>query len=147
LPNKDFYIELRQIILPQLEETDFEALATASIFRAFLTIQQTGEQINAENLTNLVSDDAIAEDFLPLLLMNEPARAEGEAIDEVLAEAERCFITLRLMAISNKIAEISQELLSVEQSGDFELLGRLSNEHIELGRMKRGLELNLSPNN
>jgi DNA primase len=139
--------ELRQVILPQLEETDFEALATASIFRAFLTIQQTGEKINAENLTNLVSDDAIAEDFLPLLLMNEPARAEGEAIDEVLAEAERCFITLRLMAISNKIAEISQELLSVEQSGDFELLGRLSNEHIELGRMKRGLELNLSPNN
>jgi DNA primase len=139
--------ELRQEILPQFEETDFEALATASIFRAFLTIQQTGEQINAENLTNLVSDDAIAEDFLPLLLMNEPARAEGEAIDEVLAEAERCFITLRLMAISNKIAEISQELLSVEQSGDFELLQRLSAEHIELGRMKRGLELNLSPNN
>jgi DNA primase len=136
--------ELRQIILPQFEETDFEALATASIFRAFLTIQQTGEQINAENLTNLVSDDAIAEDFLPLLLMNEPARAEGEAIDEVLAEAERCFITLRLMAISNRIAEISQELLSVEQSGDIELLQRLSNEHIELGRMKRGLELNIS---
>ncbi len=139
--------ELRQIILPQFEETDFEALATASIFRAFLTIQQTGEQINAENLTNLVSDDAIAEDFLPLLLMNEPARAEGEAIDEVLAEAERCFITLRLMAISNRIAEISQELLSVEQSGDIELLQRLSNEHIELGRMKRGLELNISQSN
>lgn len=139
--------ELRQVILPQLEETDFEALATASIFRAFLTIQQTGEQINAENLTNLVSDDAIAEDFLPLLLMNEPARAEGEAIDEVQAEAERCFMTLRLMAISNRIAEISQELLSVEQSGDIELLGRLSNEHIELGRMKRGLELNISQSN
>jgi DNA primase len=139
--------ELRQVILPQFEETDFEALATASIFRAFLTIQQTGEQINAENLTNLVSDDAIAEDFLPLLLMNEPARAEGEAIDEVQAEAERCFITLRLMAISNRIAEISQELLSVEQSGDFELLGRLSNEHIELGRMKRGLELNMQQSN
>ena len=136
--------ELREVILPQLEETDFEALATASIFRAFLTIKQTGEKINAENLTNLVSDDAIAEDFLPLLLMNEPARAEGEAIDEVLAEAERCFITLRLMAISNRIAEISQELLSVEQSGDIELLQRLSNEHIELGRMKRGLELNIS---
>jgi DNA primase len=136
--------ELRGVILPQLEETDFEALATASIFRAFLTIQQTGEQINAENLTNLVSDDAIAEDFLPLLLMNEPARAEGEAIDEVQAEAERCFMTLRLMAISNRIAEIGQELLSVEQSGDIELLQRLSNEHIELGRMKRGLELNLS---
>ncbi len=139
--------ELRQVILPQFEETDFEALATASIFRAFLTIQQNGEQINAEKLTNSVSDDAIAEDFLPLLLMNEPARAEGEAIDEVLAEAERCFITLRLMAISNRIAEISQELSSVEQSGDFELLQRLSNEHIELGRMKHGLELNLSPNN
>jgi DNA primase len=136
--------ELRQVILPQLEETDFEALATASIFRAFLTIQQNGEQINAEKLTNLVSEDAIAEDFLPLLLMNEPARAKGESIDEVLAEAERCFMTLRLMAISNRIAEIGQELLSVEQSGDIQLLQRLSNEHIELGRMKRGLELNLS---
>ncbi|HEX8734149.1 MAG TPA: DNA primase, partial [Pyrinomonadaceae bacterium] len=32
--------ELRAIILPQLEETDFESLATASVFRALLTIEQ-----------------------------------------------------------------------------------------------------------
>jgi len=132
--------ELRGIILPQLEETDFEALATASVFRALLTIEQDGKQFTAENLENLVSDDLQVEEVLPLLLMAEPPREPDEAIDEVLAEAEKCVFTLRGMAIANRILEISQELVNAEQTGDFELRDRLVREQIEWARTKYELE-------
>ncbi|HEX8251230.1 MAG TPA: DNA primase [Pyrinomonadaceae bacterium] len=132
--------ELREIILPQLEETDFEALATASVFRALLTIQRDGKQFTAENLENLVSDDLQVEEVLPLLLMSEPPREPDEAIDEILAEAEKCVFTLRGMAIANRILEISQELVNAEQTGDFELRDRLVGEQIEWARMKYEME-------
>ncbi|MDQ3800231.1 MAG: DNA primase [Acidobacteriota bacterium] len=132
--------ELREIILPQLEETDFEALATASVFRALLTIQQDGKEFTAENLTNLVSEDAQAEDILPILLMSEPPREPDEAIDEILAKAEKCVFALRGMAIANRISEVSQELVNAEQTGDVELLNRLVTEQLELARLKRELE-------
>jgi replicative DNA helicase len=131
---------LRSIILPQLEETDFEALATAGVFRALLTLQRNGEEITAENLTNLVSDDSQAEDILPILLMSEPPREPDEAIDEVLAEAEKCVFTLRGMAIANRILEISQELVNAERNGDIELRDQLVREQIELARLKYEIE-------
>jgi DNA primase len=131
---------LRSIILPQLEETDFEALATAGVFRALLTLQRNGEEITAENLTNLVSEDSQAEDILPILLMSEPPREPDEAIDEVLAEAEKCVFTLRGMAIANRILEISQELVNAERNGDIELRDQLVREQIELARLKYEIE-------
>ncbi|HLM00922.1 MAG TPA: DNA primase [Pyrinomonadaceae bacterium] len=132
--------ELRSIILPQLEETDFEALATSAVFRALLTIQRDGKEFTAENLTELVSEDAQAEDILPILLMSEPPREPDEAIDEILAEAEKCVFALRGMAIANRILEISQELVNAEQTGDFALRDQLVREQIDLARLKHELE-------
>ena len=132
--------ELREIILPQLEETDYETLATANVFRAVLTLQKTGAEITLESLLALVSEDETASDFVPVLMMSEPPRETGDAIDEVLHDAESCVFTLRSMAISNRILEISQELILAEQTGNRELLGHLVTEQIELARLKRDLQ-------
>jgi DNA primase len=132
--------ELRGIILPQLEETDFEALATASLFRAFLILHRDGKEFTAESLTELISEDSQAEDVLPLLLMSEPAREPDEVIDDCLSEAEKCVFTLRGMAIANRILQISQELVLAEQAGDNDLRDRLVVEQIELARLKYELE-------
>ncbi len=132
--------ELREIILPQLEETDYESLATAEVFRALLALKEIGSDITGENLLELVQDDAAASDFVPVLLMSEPAREIDEAIDGVLREAENCVATLRSMAIARRILEISQELMFAEQSGDFALRDALVNEQINLARMKRDFE-------
>ncbi|HQU83696.1 MAG TPA: DNA primase [Pyrinomonadaceae bacterium] len=138
--------ELREIILPQLEETDYEMLATASVFRALFEIQAKGLEISLDNLLENVGEDETAQDFIPVLLMSEPLRDGGEAIDEVLHEAEGCVVTLRTMAISNRILEISQELIHAEQSGNTELLNHLVMEQIELARMKRDLQSRLTTN-
>jgi DNA primase len=132
--------ELREIILPSLEETDFEELATASIFRALLTIRETGAEVSAETLTELTADDALVEDIVPVLLMGESPREPDEAIDEALAEAEKCVAALRGMAISRRIVEISQEMVLAEQHGDMESRNRLVSEQLDLARMKFELE-------
>ena len=132
--------DLRAEILPQIDEQDFEALATASVFRALFAIHQNGLEVTNKNLLELVEDDEMASDFVPVLLMCEPARDPDEAIDEVLTEAENCLAALRTMAMSRRILEISQELMFAEQNQDIELRNALVNEQIELARMKRNLE-------
>jgi hypothetical protein len=72
--------------------------------------------------------------------MSEPAREPDEAIDEVLTEAENCVAALRTMAISQRILDISQELIIAEQNQDKILRDALVNEQIKLARMKRNLE-------
>jgi len=138
--------ELREIILPQIEETDYEMLATANVFRALFEIRKTGAEISLDNLLELVGDDETARDFIPVLMMSEPLRETGEAIDEFLKQAESCVATLRSMAISNRILDISQELMLAEQSGNGELLNSLVMEQIELARMKRELQNRISEN-
>lgn len=132
--------ELREMILPALEQTDYEKLATAEVFRALLALREIGTEINGENLLALVEDDAAASDFASVLLLSEPAREKDDAIDEVLREAEGCVVALRSMAISRRILEISQELVFAEQSGDLNARDALVMEQIELARLKHGLE-------
>ncbi|MDQ3490126.1 MAG: DNA primase [Acidobacteriota bacterium] len=131
--------ELQEKILPQLEESDYETLATALVFRALFEINDKNLVISRENLLELAGDDETATDFVPLLLMTEPRREPDEAIDSVLHEAENCVFTLRLMAISSRIAEISQEALHAEQSGQEILHNRLTFEQLELEKIKREL--------
>ncbi len=96
--------------------------------------------MTGENLLKIVEDDAAASDFASVLLLSEPAREKDEAIDEVLIAAESCVATLRGMAISRRILDISQELSYAEQIGDIDLRDRLVMEQIELARLKRDLE-------
>ena len=132
--------ELREIILPQLEETDYEQLATASVFRAVLELHKRGEELTLDNLLSLTGDDPTASDFVPVLLMSEPEREPDEAIDEVLIDAEGCVASMRGMAISTRILDISQELMHAEQTGNTALRDQLVMEQIALARLKRELE-------
>lgn len=131
---------LRKEILPQIEETDYETLALATIFEALFYIEENDLEATSANLIELSKEDDVAADIIPLLLMSEAPREEDEAIDEVLIEAENCLATLRSMAISRRILEISQELAFAEQIGDDELLNNLVSEQINLARMRRDLQ-------
>ncbi|CAN5457811.1 DNA primase [soil metagenome] len=131
--------ELREIILPQLEETDYESLATASIFRALFEVTEKGLEVSNESLLELTSEDVAATDFVPVLLMSEPAREEDEAIDKVLEKAEQQVIALRKLAINERILEVSQKMLFAQENGDFELRNQLSCTQIELEKVKRDL--------
>jgi hypothetical protein len=119
--------------------TDYEGLATSEIFRALYELDKEKVPVTLENIIPFVADDEAAADFVPLLMMTEPRREPGEVIETVLSEAEKCVITLRLMAISTRIAGISQDALAAERSGEQALHSRLTYEQIELEKIKRDL--------
>lgn len=132
--------ELCRSVFPQMEPTDYEELATGPIFEALAEIEDTGGEISLEKLQELTDGHPVSGDLLPLIWMAEPARAEGEWIEEVLAEAESCIASLRTMAIESRILEISHELAVAEQRSESDEVNRLVSEQIELARMKRKLQ-------
>ena len=131
--------ELQAGILPMLEATDYEQLATAPLFRALYDLLENGLEFTPENIVGYIGDDEFLHDFVPILLMTEPKRQPGEVIDEVFHHAENCVFTLRSMAISNRIFDISQQLLAAEQIRDSQMVNDLVREQIDLARMKHDL--------
>lgn len=132
--------ELRGVVLPQLETSDYESLATASVFRALYQLQANASDASLDNLLALAGDDETANDYIPLLMLAEPKRQPGETIGEVLHEAENCVFTLRSMAISTRSLHVTQEMLAAEQSGDWELTKKLASEQVDLAKMKAELQ-------
>ncbi len=131
--------ELREKILPLLEESDYDLLATAPIFRAMYALAEKNEPLTLESLIDNTDDDELAEDFVPLMMLGESKRGEGEVLDNVIHDAENCIFSLRSMAIQTRLHDVSQELLAAEQVGDSEVVNQLVSEHLELSKMKQSL--------
>lgn len=131
--------EVRRAILSQLEAADYEALPTASIFRALIEIEENNEAFDSAALLSKTESDPLAADLVPLLLMSEPQREEGEAADDVLTIAESCLTALRLMMIDRRINELTAELATAERAGEAERRDQLVLEHLQWSRRKKQL--------
>jgi DNA primase len=131
---------LRNIILPQLEPSDYEQLATAELYSAFVDIQRADKDISPESLVDHIGDDEAAVDLAHQLLKGEPRRQPDDAIDDVLTQAENCVFSLRNMAIANRIMDISREASVAEQAGNVELFSQLTFEQLELEKIRRELQ-------
>ncbi|MCA1618212.1 MAG: DNA primase [Acidobacteria bacterium] len=130
--------ELRASVLPQVDASDFEGLATAAIFDALRRVEQDGAEVSFDTLDALTGDDP-ARAFLPELWMYEPERAEGEATDAFLPEAESCLTTLRLMSYDRRIKELAAEITAADRAGEDALRDRLVMEDLELKRRRSAL--------
>jgi DNA primase len=131
--------ELRHSILPRIEAADYEDLPTAAVFRALKELDEEGRSVDFSSLSEKTEGDAVAADLLPLLLMHEPQRADGEALDDLQVVAESCLVALRLMAIDRRIGELGAEIATSERAGDMERRDRLALEHLELSRRRSAL--------
>ena len=87
----------------------------------------------------MTEGDAVAADLVPLVLMHEPERAEGEATDQFLAEAESCLQTLRLMNVDRRIKELAAEIAEADRAGDEARRDRLVMEDLDLKRRRTAL--------
>ncbi len=130
---------MRHAILPRMEAADYEELPTAAIFRALVEIEKTGEAVDFATLSAKTENDEVAADLVPLLLMSEPQRAEGEAVDDTLAHAESCLAALRLMSFDRRIGELGTEIAAAERAGDLERRDRLAIEHLDWTRRRSAL--------
>jgi len=136
--------ELRDVILPQLEPSDHENLSTAEIFAAVISAHLAGKNVDPETLIDHIGDDDASLDLARELLNGKRQRDAGEAIDGVLHRAENCVFSLRNMAITNRITDISREANHAEQSGDSELFNQLTYEQLELEKTRRELQRRLT---
>lgn len=130
--------ELRQFVLPQVHESDFEGLATAAIFETLRRTESQGVEVSFDSLSDALSGDP-AQAFLPELWMHEPERAEGEAVDVFLAEAEGCLTTLRLMSYDRRIKELAAEIAAAGRAGDEDRHGSLLMKKFELEKQLSAL--------
>ncbi|MFN2502524.1 MAG: DNA primase [Pyrinomonadaceae bacterium] len=130
---------LRDVIIPQLEVSDYHDLSTAELFEAFVAIHNDGLEITPETILEHIGDDENSVDLAHELLSGGPRREVDDALDSVLLEAENCVFSLRNMAIANRTLEISREAALAEQAGDLELFNQLTYEQLELEKIRREL--------
>jgi DNA primase len=128
--------ELRRQVLPQVEESDYAGLPTAAVFRALKELDARGEPVDFSTLGALTEDDPAAADIVPLVLMHEPERAEGEATDQFLTEAESCLMTLRLMSYDRRLKELAAEITAADRAGDEARRDELVMEDLDLKRRR-----------
>lgn len=135
-----FDAELRDMILPQLETSDYADLSTGEIFAAFIAIHEAKQAITPETLVEHIGDDETSVDLAHELLSGPPRREKDDPIDKVLHDAENCVFSLRNMAIANRTLEISREASIADQAGNTELATQLTFEQLELEKIRRELQ-------
>ena len=111
----------------------------AAIFRALKELDARGHPVDFSTLGALTEDDPVAADLVPLVLMHEPERAEGEATDAFLEEAESCLTTLRLMSYDRRIKELAAEIAAADRAGEEARRDELVMEDLELKRRRTTL--------
>ena len=124
--------ELRNIILPRLEPTDYEGLATSAIFRALAALGKDEREISFDSLSEATADNSMAAEFLPRLMMNEPA----ESFDESLADANSCLDALRLLKLDRDIDELSTQIAEADRMGENQERDRLAMKKLELSKQR-----------
>jgi len=124
--------ELRNIILPRLEPTDYEGLPTAEIFRALAALGKDEREISFDSLSEAAANNSTATEFLARLMMSEPA----ESFDESLADANSCLDALRLMKLDREIEELSSQIAEADRAGKDEERDRLAMKKLELSKQR-----------
>ena len=124
--------EMRRIVLPRLEVTDYEDLATTPIFRALVKLDGEGCEINFDSMSQETAGDTVAAELLPRLIMNETT----ESFDESMTTADSCLDALRLMKIDRRIDELSSEVAEAERAGEAERRDRLALELLQLAKQR-----------
>jgi replicative DNA helicase len=124
--------EMRRIVLPRLEVTDYEDLATTPIFRALVKLDGEGCEINFDSMSQETAGDTVAAELLPRLIMNETT----ESFDESMTTADSCLDALRLMKIDRRIDELRSEVAEAERAGEAERRDRLALELLQLAKQR-----------
>ena len=124
--------ELRNIILPRLEPTDYEGLATAPIFQSLKELGADDKEISFESLSEATADNSITAEVLPRLMIN----AAAESFDESLADANSCLDALRLIKLDRDIDELSSRIAEADRAGEDQLRDQLAMKKLELSKQR-----------
>lgn len=124
--------ELRKIVLPRLESSDYDGIATAPIFRALVKLNEDDGEVSFDSVSEETADDPAAGELLARLMIAEPI----ESFDDALTHAESCLNALRLMKLDREIDELSSQVAEAERAGESEKRDKLSLKLLELSKQR-----------
>ena len=126
--------ELRKIVLPRLETSDYEGLATAPLFRAVAKLNEDESEISFDSLSAETADNPAVGELLARLMLADPL----ENFDEALARADSCVDALRLMKLDREIEEMRSEAAEADRAGEAERRDTLLAHILELSKQRAG---------
>jgi DNA primase len=132
--------ELREVIVPTLSATDYEALVTAPIFSAMIELVNESREPDFAALTEKIPGDSPVTDLLPMLLMGAVQSDEEKQLDARVMAAARCLDAIRLVNIDRRIRELSAELAIAERVNDIARVEQLSSEYSGLDKLRKTYE-------
>ena len=133
------HADLRREILPSLQKSDYEELATAPVFNALFELEAEDIEPTFEHLTDKTEGDAAALELLPMLLM-ESVFTDMDGATDLRVTVEKCLDALHLVNIDRRIRELSSEIAAAERDGDEKRVVELSTELFGLDLRRKTFE-------
>jgi DNA primase len=130
--------ELRERVLPKIDEDLYEELSTGKLFSVLKELTNEGLELTFELVAERM-DSPSMNDFLASLWVSEPQRTEDEAIDDVANAAECFLIAIRYLRVDQHIKRINVEIKRAEALNDAEQLGRLQSQHWDWTQQQKKL--------
>jgi DNA primase len=128
--------DLRKIVLPRLESTDYDDLATAPIFRALVSLDKEDKEVGFDSLNEATPDHSQVSELLARLMMTDTTT---ESFDESLNQADQCLNELRRMRFTQRIDELNAQIAEAYRSGDDKHGNHLTFERNELIKKRSAL--------
>jgi DNA primase len=124
--------ELRKIVLPRLETSDYEGLATAPLFRAIAKLNEDESEINFDSLSAETADNPAVGELLARLMLADPI----ENFDEALTQADSCVDALRLMKLDRQIEDMRSAAAQADRAGEAERRDTLLTQILQLSKQR-----------
>ena len=132
---------LRNEVLPSLQRSDYEDLATASIFNALIELGAEGIDPDLDALMQKTEGDTVSQELLPMLLLGSDGDGSENGKDEDLrVTVVKCLDALRLVNIDRRIRELTAEIAAAEREGDEKRAMELITEKFSLDMQRKSFE-------
>ena len=126
---------VRQRMIRQINEEDFQRLRTAPVFKLLFDLEQNGEEPTYTILTERIYDVALVNDLLPELLLE----AEEKTEEAYQREAEESLVSLQTTRLAEQQAILQTEINQAQRAGNAEQVNELMLRKFELARQERAL--------
>jgi DNA primase len=132
---------LRHEVLPSLQRSDYEDLATAAIFSALVELDAEGVDPDLDALMLKTEGDTVSQELLPMLLLGSDGDGTENGKDEDLrVVVVKCLDALRLVNIDRRIRELTAEIGAAEREGDEKRAMELITEKFSLDMQRKSFE-------
>ena len=126
---------VRQRMIRQINEEDFQRLRSAPVFKLLFDLEQNGEEPTYTILTERIYDVALVNDLLPELLLE----AEEKSEEAYQREAEESLVSLQTTRLAEQQAILQTEINQAQRAGNAEQVNELMLRKFELARQERAL--------